>query len=151
MSNVAKNLKDSLKKFGLKEVSSPEGCHFFLFFCPITSRAGTDIEAAEIYLNEVNKAPKPVIMVVLHYTFDPEKIILDSNSAIKREDIFAVDCLYNDTGLLACEKNTEAISKIQVDSKLNRWTSYYCLKNHGNPCLPINLDANDKGFNCPIL
>ncbi len=56
-------------------------------------------------------------MVVLHHTFDPEKVILDSNNAITREDISAVDCLFDDNGLLACQKNTNAISKIETDSK----------------------------------
>ncbi len=55
MDRAEENFKDSLKKSGLKEVSSTEGCHFILFFCPITSRTGTDIDAAVKYLNEENK------------------------------------------------------------------------------------------------
>lgn len=41
------------KVSGLKEVSSPEQCHVILFFCPIASRAGTDIDAALSQLNQV--------------------------------------------------------------------------------------------------
>lgn len=55
MDRAVENFKDSLTKSGLKEVSSPGGCHFILFFCPITSRSGTDIDTAVKYLNEENK------------------------------------------------------------------------------------------------
>jgi len=48
-------------------------------------------------------------MVILHSTFDPEKIIPDSNNAIQRENIFAVDCLIFDNRLLRCPKNDNAI------------------------------------------
>uniref|UniRef100_A0A671L7X7 Si:dkey-58f10.14 n=1 Tax=Sinocyclocheilus anshuiensis TaxID=1608454 RepID=A0A671L7X7_9TELE len=117
------DFKKTLKKFGLKEASSPRHCHFLLFFCPIISRAGTDIEAAVKYLNEVK-----VIMVVFHHTLDPEKPILDSNRVITSEDISAVDCLFDDTGLLSCQKNLNAISKIAKDLKSEKQTLYYCLK-----------------------
>ncbi|KAI2664534.1 Mannitol-specific phosphotransferase enzyme IIA component [Labeo rohita] len=116
MEHAIDDLKKKLKKSGLKEVSSPDGCHFILFFCPIISRAGTDIDNALKYLDQV-KASRPVIMVVLHFTNDPEKTILDSNNVIKRENLYAVDCLFNDLELLECEKNLNAINKIVQDSK----------------------------------
>uniref|UniRef100_A0A8C2IE33 Uncharacterized protein n=1 Tax=Cyprinus carpio TaxID=7962 RepID=A0A8C2IE33_CYPCA len=144
MDLAEKNFKHSLKKSVSKEVSSPGKCHFFLFFCPITSRTGTDIDAAVNYLDEVNTASKPVIMVVLHNTFDPEKIILDSNNAIKREYISAVDCLFSDSGLLSCQKNTNAIGKIQTDLKSKKWTSYYCLKKDR----PLHEPDRKKRFCC---
>lgn len=50
-------------------------------------------------------------MVMLHHTFDPEKILSDSNNAIKRENTFAVDCLFFESGLLKCQKNDDAIDK----------------------------------------
>lgn len=34
------------KVSGLKEVISPEQCQVILLFCPIITRAGTDIDAA---------------------------------------------------------------------------------------------------------
>uniref|UniRef100_A0A672N1C2 Uncharacterized LOC107596183 n=2 Tax=Sinocyclocheilus grahami TaxID=75366 RepID=A0A672N1C2_SINGR len=138
------DFKKTLKKSGLKEASSPQQCRFLLFFCPIISRAGTDIEAAAQYLNEVKASgylsSLPVIMVVLHHTLDPEKPILDSNRVINSEDISAVDCLFDDTGLLKCQKNTKAISKIAKDLKSKKQTLYYYLKkDHGNPRLPTDL------------
>lgn len=56
-------------------------------------------------------------MVVLHYTFDEEKLTQDSNRVIKSEGISAVDCLFYENGLLTCQKNTNAINKIAKDSK----------------------------------
>lgn len=53
MEHAIDDLKKKLKKSGLKEVSSPDGCHFFLFFCPIISRAGTDVDNALKYLDQV--------------------------------------------------------------------------------------------------
>ncbi|KAK2911869.1 hypothetical protein Q8A67_004002 [Cirrhinus molitorella] len=134
-------IDDFKKKFHRNEISSYDRCDFYLFFCPIISRAGTDTDNALKYLDQV-KAQKPVIMVVLHHTIDPEKTILDSNIAIKRENIFPVDCLFNDNGLLPCEKNTNAINKIAQDLKSKKLKSYYCLKNnHENPCLVTDQRA----------
>lgn len=50
-------------------------------------------------------------MVILHSTFDTERFIPDSNTAIQRDDIFAVDCLIFDNELLRCQKNDNAIAK----------------------------------------
>nr|AUW56535.1 hypothetical protein [Pseudogyrinocheilus prochilus] len=144
MDRAIDDFKKKMYKSGLKETSSHDGCHFFLFFCPIISRAGTDIDNALKYLDQV-KAPKRIIMVVLHPTIDPEKTILDSNSAITREDIFAVDCLFSDNELLTCEKNTNAINKIAQDLKSKKQNEYYCLKkDHGNPCLVTDQEAENR-------
>ncbi|XP_016306234.1 uncharacterized protein LOC107661249 [Sinocyclocheilus anshuiensis] len=141
------DFKKTLKKFGLKEASSPRHCHFLLFFCPIISRAGTDIEAAVKYLNEVkviyHLSSLPVIMVVFHHTLDPEKPILDSNRVITSEDISAVDCLFDDTGLLSCQKNLNAISKIAKDLKSEKQTLYYCLKKDHENLHPPRDAEND--------
>lgn len=53
MDLAVNDLKKSLNRSGLKEVSSLQQCHFLLFFCPIISRAGTDIDAAVTYINQV--------------------------------------------------------------------------------------------------
>uniref|UniRef100_A0A8C2K6W8 Uncharacterized protein n=1 Tax=Cyprinus carpio TaxID=7962 RepID=A0A8C2K6W8_CYPCA len=128
MDLAVNDLKKSLNRSGLKEVSSLQQCHFLLFFCPIISRAGTDIDAAVTYINQVIASSLPVIMVVLHYTFDEEKLTQDSNSVIKSEGISAVDCLFYENGLLTCQKNTNAINKIAKDLKSEKRTLYYCLK-----------------------
>ncbi|XP_027011145.2 coiled-coil domain-containing protein 25 isoform X2 [Tachysurus fulvidraco] len=78
-----------------------------VFFCPIVSRAGTDIEAA---LTRVRR-DKPTIVFVLHHTFSTEYIAPNS-SRYERENLLMVDVLFHeDSGLLKCSKNNEAITK----------------------------------------
>ncbi|XP_073716752.1 uncharacterized protein [Misgurnus anguillicaudatus] len=126
---LAGKTNDSHKKFtdilinrfqDLKEVSTVEQSNIVLVFCPIVSRAGTDIEAALKKFTE-STAPKMNVLVVLHHTFDPEKTVPDSSRCVKRKDILTVDCLfYEDTGLLECQKNQDAIDKV-VKGINNAW------------------------------
>ncbi|XP_057205452.1 uncharacterized protein LOC130563716 [Triplophysa rosa] len=97
---------------GLKEVYTVEECDVILVFCPIVSRAGTDMEAA---LNELNRcsASKPVVFMVLHHTFEREKIVPDSSRFVNRENTLTVNFLFNeDVGLLKCAMNDKALIKI---------------------------------------
>lgn len=76
-----------------------------LVFFSVVSRTGTDIDAA---LSKITHR-KPVILVVLHHTFDPEAVVSNSSTFVKRPDTFAVDCLfYEDKGLLKCKRNDKA-------------------------------------------
>uniref|UniRef100_A0A8C2F1R9 Uncharacterized protein n=1 Tax=Cyprinus carpio TaxID=7962 RepID=A0A8C2F1R9_CYPCA len=96
----------------LEEVRSVEDCNVILVFCPIVSRAGTDIDAA---LNKLNtcSASKPAILMVFHHSFDPDKIVPDSSRFINRGNTLTVDCLFGeDVGLLTCNRNEEALAKI---------------------------------------
>ncbi|XP_056601758.1 uncharacterized protein LOC130419221 isoform X2 [Triplophysa dalaica] len=95
----------------LMEVSMDES-DIVLVFCPIVSRAGTDIEAAlKIFTDSTDSKLK--VLVVLHHTFDTEKTVPDSSRCVNRTDILTVDCLfYEDTGLLKCQKNDDAIDKV---------------------------------------
>lgn len=53
--------------------------------------------------------------MALHHTFDPDKIVPDSSRAVKRQNLFVVDCLFHeDKGLLSCSKNNEAVKKLAV-------------------------------------
>lgn len=143
--SVGDEFKKSLrnKVSGLKEVNSLEQCHAVLFFCTIVSRVGTDIDAAMKYLDQVTTFT-PVIMVILHSTFDPERVIPDSNNAIKRHDIFAVDCLIFDNKLLRCQKNENAIAETAQYFKSKNLTSFYCLnKDHGNRNLSRDQSAEN--------
>ncbi|NP_001315076.1 uncharacterized protein LOC564884 [Danio rerio] len=118
--------------YGLKEVTILEHCGFILYFCLITSRAGTDIDAAIRTLMLV-QADKQVIIAVLYPTIDPEKTIPDSNNAIKRENTYLVDFLFNeDEGFMNCQKNIDAIKKLAWYIKSKNLTSYY-LQNYGIP------------------
>ncbi|XP_048048950.1 uncharacterized protein LOC125269909 isoform X2 [Megalobrama amblycephala] len=103
---------------GLKEVHTVRECDVILVFCTISSRVGTDIDAALKDLNNCS-ASKPAIFMVLHHTFEPEKMIPDSSRYVTRMNTLTVDCLFNeDQGLLNCIRNDEALNKIAQPFKL---------------------------------
>ncbi|XP_056603295.1 uncharacterized protein LOC130420176 isoform X3 [Triplophysa dalaica] len=103
-------LSDRIKS--LKEVPTVDESHVVLVFCPVVSRAGTDIEAA-LKIFDDSTASMMKVLVVLHHTFDTEKTVPDSSRCVNRTDILTVDCLfYEDTGLLKCQKNDDAIDKV---------------------------------------
>ncbi|KAL7837880.1 hypothetical protein AOLI_G00262840 [Acnodon oligacanthus] len=88
------------QKSSLKEVSDVEDSDVILGFCPVVSRAGTDIEAALKKIQDLSDT-KSVALVVLHHTFDPEYIVPDSSVSVNRENTLTVDCLFHeDKGLL---------------------------------------------------
>ncbi|KAJ7983479.1 hypothetical protein DPEC_G00377850 [Dallia pectoralis] len=96
---------------GCTEVTTEDGCDFVVAFCPIVSRAGTDIEAAEKQLPD----DKPVVLVVLHHTFNSDEIVPDSASKVTRRNVkLTVDCLFHESqgGLLVCPRNDTAINDI---------------------------------------
>ncbi|XP_053086563.1 uncharacterized protein LOC113531247 isoform X2 [Pangasianodon hypophthalmus] len=96
----------------LQEVQTVDECDFVLVFCPVVSRAGTDIEAAVGKLQNA-AGTKPAVLVVLHHTFEPECVVPDSSSAVTRKNSITVDCLFHeDKGLLQCHKNDESLARI---------------------------------------
>nr|XP_046149221.1 uncharacterized protein LOC123991629 isoform X4 [Oncorhynchus gorbuscha] len=97
---------------GFTEVLSPAQSDIIMAFCPIVSRAGTDIEAALPQIPE----GKDVILVVLHHYFNPECTVPDSSRLVTRSDvILTVDCLFHESkgGLLNCPRNKAAVGKIR--------------------------------------
>ncbi|XP_047665347.1 restin homolog isoform X3 [Tachysurus fulvidraco] len=95
----------------LKEVNTEDECDFILGFCPIVSGARTDIEVAKKRLHNFSDT-KPVVLVVLHHTFNTECVVPDSIKCVNRKNMIAVDCLfYEDTGLLQCLKNNDSLDK----------------------------------------
>ncbi|XP_047665356.1 uncharacterized protein LOC113641493 isoform X2 [Tachysurus fulvidraco] len=97
---------------GLQKVTKLEESDLVLVFCPVVSRAGTDIEAAVEMLN-TQAGDKPAVLVVLHHTFNAEHIVPDSSKSVNRHNTFTADCLFHeDQGLLTCHKNNEALSKV---------------------------------------
>ncbi|KAM9493877.1 uncharacterized protein Hap1MRO34_003924 [Clarias gariepinus] len=135
---VLGNTMDSHKTFldhltistNLREVSLLRDSDVIIAFVPIVSRAGTDISAA------MEKIPggKPVVLVVLHHTFDQYYIAPDSRLCVKREGVFAVDCLYyEDLGLLRCPCNDEAIRAVREHLRLqNHFTDDFRNVVNGN-------------------
>ncbi|XP_064781287.1 uncharacterized protein LOC135505943 isoform X2 [Oncorhynchus masou masou] len=105
---------------GLTKVTSSAESDVIIAFCPIVSRAGTDIEAA---LQQI-PAGKPVILVVKHHTFNPDYTVPDSSRLVNREDvILTVDCLFHESqGLLECHRNEAAVKKIvNIMLPMNDW------------------------------
>ncbi|KAL0967767.1 hypothetical protein UPYG_G00256600 [Umbra pygmaea] len=92
-------------------VKSLQKCDVIIAFCPIVSHAGTDIKAA------LRKLPdsKPVVLVVLHHTFNPDETVPDSSRLVTSSNvILTVDCLFHESqgGLLECPRNEAAIRDI---------------------------------------
>ncbi|KAG9281510.1 hypothetical protein AMEX_G18, partial [Astyanax mexicanus] len=95
----------------LKE-TSVEKCDAVLVFCPVVSRAGTDISAALQKL-DAQTVTKPVVLVVLHHTFEPITIP-DSSRSVNRVNTLTVDCLFHeDRGLLQCPKNQKVLYAVK--------------------------------------
>ncbi|KAL7834445.1 hypothetical protein SRHO_G00286920 [Serrasalmus rhombeus] len=98
---------------GLQEVSEKEEYDVILLFCPVVSRAGTDIKGALEKLHNIPDS-KPAVLVVLHHTFNPDLTVPDSSRAVTREKTLTVDCLFHeDKGLLQCRRNNTAIAQVK--------------------------------------
>ncbi|KAK7925091.1 hypothetical protein WMY93_007401 [Mugilogobius chulae] len=88
-------------------------CDVVLLFCPIVSRIGSDVAAA---VKMIPAPGKPVVLVLMHHTFDPDEI-LDKTCwsaeypCINQE----VRVLFHKTqnGLLQCPTNQEAVRTLQ--------------------------------------
>ncbi|XP_073717317.1 uncharacterized protein [Misgurnus anguillicaudatus] len=106
---ILKSLHECLPS--LKVVNKVDECDVILVFCPIVSRAGTDIDAALCQLNNCSDS-KPAVFMVLHHTFDREKVLPDSSSFITRRKTLTVNLLFHeDVGLHKCYRNDEAQAK----------------------------------------
>ncbi|XP_071324247.1 uncharacterized protein [Trachinotus anak] len=105
--------RDFVKKFkeaGHREVDSHQECDYCLVFCPIASRVGTDVSEA------LDRAPagKPIILVVMHHTFNPDHVVAESRRLVENTNVhLTVDCLFNETRLLNCPTNETAWCNIQ--------------------------------------
>ncbi|KAM8725841.1 uncharacterized protein AB9X84_002516 [Acanthopagrus schlegelii] len=99
-----------LKGIGQIQVSSPEECDYIVVFCPIVSRAGTDIgEALQNLPGE-----QPTILVVMHHTFNPNYVVAGSRRQVDNPNVrFTVDCLFYEGKLLKCNRNDIAWYEIQ--------------------------------------
>ncbi|MCI4392987.1 hypothetical protein PGIGA_G00152180 [Pangasianodon gigas] len=94
----------------LTQVSAEEYSDVIIAFVPVVSRVGTDIEAA---LQNIPRTGKPVVLMVLHFTFDENHIAPISQRIVNRDDVLAVDLLcYEDLGLLRSLRNDEALKAI---------------------------------------
>ncbi|KAM9440841.1 uncharacterized protein Hap1MRO34_025992 [Clarias gariepinus] len=93
------------------EKTTMDASKVILFYVPIVTRPGIDIEAALQKLSGLED--KYVALVVLHHTFDRESVVPDSSRIVNREKTITVDCLFHeDEGLLKCQRNDDAIKKV---------------------------------------
>ncbi|XP_047664136.1 uncharacterized protein LOC113660615 isoform X2 [Tachysurus fulvidraco] len=115
---ITGNTLDSHKTFldrlsissNLHEVRAVNKSDVIIAFVPVVSRAGTDILSAM----EIIPKDKPVVLVILHHTFDPDIVVPDVRRHVNRTDVFAVDCLFHeDQGLLRCLRNDDAINAVK--------------------------------------
>ncbi|KAG7460923.1 hypothetical protein MATL_G00204100 [Megalops atlanticus] len=110
-------------KGGLTEVQNVEESDVILAFCPISSRAGTDIDAA---LKKI-PADKPAILVVMHHTHDPNHTVPESCRHVTGGDVVTVDCLFHETqGLLSCARNNEAVDIVVKELNKQRKMCLCC-------------------------
>ncbi|XP_059212530.1 uncharacterized protein LOC131991215 isoform X2 [Centropristis striata] len=100
-----------LVDIGQNQVSSPGASDYLLVFCPIASRVGTDISEALDNLPDKNK---PVMLVVMHHTFQPEHVVIPSSRQVDNPNVFlTVDVLFYNRDLLKSTRNEIAWSEIQ--------------------------------------
>ncbi|XP_047664378.1 uncharacterized protein LOC113660615 isoform X9 [Tachysurus fulvidraco] len=107
----------------LHEVQSIKQSDVIIAFVPVVSRAGTDIRSAM----EIIPKDKPVVLVMLHHTFDPDIVVPDVRCYVNRTDVFVVDCVFHeDQGLLRCLCNDDAIKAVKdhLHSKTVEHTSH---------------------------
>ncbi|KAF7650596.1 hypothetical protein LDENG_00123340 [Lucifuga dentata] len=103
-------------KFHLNETNNVEDCQVIIVFCPISSRVGSDVEAA------MNKVPatgdKPVILVLMHHSYSPRttaslRTWAQSTNTIKLD----VNVFYHETvkGLIKCDQNEQGVREIHTE------------------------------------
>ncbi|XP_024146671.1 uncharacterized protein LOC112157850 isoform X2 [Oryzias melastigma] len=107
-------LLDLIKTSGLNliEINDEERCITFLF-CPVTSRIGTDAEAA---MKNV-KGDDPVIAVLMHYSQEPRHVSSSQIFSGYPNVVLEVQVFYHDrrNGLLRCEQNEKAVNELKEE------------------------------------
>ncbi|KAG7219124.1 hypothetical protein INR49_019332 [Caranx melampygus] len=114
-----KSYVDKLKEVGQTEVSSLEDCDYCVVFCPVSSRVGTDV--SEALDRDAATKGKPVILVVMHHTFEHDHVVAESERLVNRENVqLTVDCEFYEGKLLDSKTNNTAWSNIEKYLRLSR-------------------------------
>ncbi|KAF5900185.1 butyrophilin-like protein 2, partial [Clarias magur] len=148
--NVHETIIDHFKRqtSDLQEVVTVDECDFILVFCPVVSRAGTDIEAALQKLQSSSET-KPAVLVVLHHTFDPDCVVPDSSRAVHRQNTITVDCLFHeDMGLLQCYKNHQSLTRITELMQSQRSSSWSAISEYSSSWWPWSSSAPEGKTQC---
>uniref|UniRef100_H2RUL3 Uncharacterized protein n=1 Tax=Takifugu rubripes TaxID=31033 RepID=H2RUL3_TAKRU len=96
-----------MKRVGHTEVNIQEDADYYLVFCPVKSRIKTDID-------EALEGLPGIILVVMHHTFDPHLMIVESRlQELPRNVRLTVDSLFYQGRLLWCNRNDIAWNQIK--------------------------------------
>ncbi|KAG7233673.1 hypothetical protein INR49_006710 [Caranx melampygus] len=106
-----------------------EYSNIVIVFCPIGSRAGSDVAAAMGNL-PVSARHKPVVLVPMHHTRDHDYSVGKTWSEDNPGVVLEVHVLFHETqpGLLPCDRNKKAVQQIQ--------DVLYKYSKHHNSCNP---------------
>ncbi|XP_078506092.1 uncharacterized protein LOC144763925 isoform X2 [Lissotriton helveticus] len=119
LNQVEKHLEPS-NLYLQKEPFTPSSDGLLLLFCPVVSRAGTDIS------NALEKSPaqaKIILVVMNHIPNESKTVYLDSRSKVHRQSVIhSVDCRFSEqSGLYTSQMNNDAVisvaRKIQEEAK----------------------------------
>ncbi|XP_063324697.1 uncharacterized protein LOC134623536 [Pelmatolapia mariae] len=92
---------------------SQEDGEVIIVFCPVVSRMGTDVEAATAKIT----GDKPVILVVMHHTYEAKPVPSVKTWKESCKVVLCVHVFYHEkfNGLLSCQENNDAVSKIRTE------------------------------------
>lgn len=106
MEKIKRNVRSVLN---LQETEHDDHCQVIIVFCPVVTRAGTDVITALQGISET----KPVILVMMHHSRKAQAppIVNPRDHNV----VLLVDLFFHETepGLLKCPQNEEAIVAIQ--------------------------------------
>uniref|UniRef100_A0A672I9D4 Uncharacterized protein n=1 Tax=Salarias fasciatus TaxID=181472 RepID=A0A672I9D4_SALFA len=128
----------------LKVVRSPDDADYYLVFCPISSRVGTDVSEAMEHLPG-EKYDKAAVLVVMHHTFNPDQVIPPSRRLVTDQRVhLTLDCLFHQNKLLDCEFNKK-MKAMSVRTRLKARTDIQVELEEGQgPYQPTPTEDNDE-------
>lgn len=133
------------------EVETIESCEIILAFCVVTFRGGINIDACLkniqgnvwAYMNACCTCQvwslrklmnyvvhfagkeKPIILLMLHRTFERDLVVADNGGHEERAIIRIVDLLFNeDEGLLHCPQNEKALNTVKMQTR--KYQNNFC-------------------------
>ncbi|XP_023808541.1 uncharacterized protein LOC101160281 [Oryzias latipes] len=124
-------LLDEIKTPDLKWIERGEH-DITIVFCPVTSRVGTDAEAA------MRKVPDgdPVILVLMHYSQEPKHVSSSKVLSSYPNVLLEVNIFYHDKkkGLLKCKQYENAVTALKEELKKysRQQRSGFNHRNHSN-------------------
>lgn len=71
---------------------------------------------------------KPVVLVVLHHTYNPDYVTPDSSRSVNRDNTITVDCLFHeDVGLLKSPKNDGSLDRMinYIKHQVHVWLFFF--------------------------